>query len=218
MRLNQCAPLEVCSEMNSFPRRRGQLTVVRSSMNALREGFALNYNLQPMGREQAADVSATVVIAPNASLSQSQAIGFMVSISTLGLGIALVFSWLGFWLVLPIAGLELTALGVALWWSMRRNGDREVVDVSDASVTVSFGRVGKGPSSTLTWPRLWTRIVLREGPNRLAPTELQLAYGAQRVTIGRCLTDEDRERLARRLVRLVRSNLAASMCHPVTHT
>jgi uncharacterized membrane protein len=142
----------------------------------------------------------------------------MVSISVVGLGSAVIFSWLGFWMVLPIAGLELTALGTALWWSMRRNGDREVVDIDEENVTISFGRVGEGVHHSLIWPRLWTRIVLRDGPNRLAPTELQLAYGAQRVTIGRCLTDEDRERLALRLDSLVRSNLSASMRHVVART
>ena len=178
----------------------------------------MNYNSAPADSGLGSADRARVVVAPNASLSQSQAIGFMVSISVVGLGIAVIFSWLGFWMVLPIAGLELTALGTALWWSMRRNGDREVVDIDEENVTISFGRVGEGVHHSLIWPRLWTRIVLRDGPNRLAPTELQLAYGAQRVTIGRCLTDEDRERLALRLDSLVRSNLSASMRHVVART
>jgi uncharacterized membrane protein len=53
-------------------------------------------------------------------------------------------------------------------------------------------------------PRAWARVVVVAGPTRLAPKELQLAYGAQRVVIGRDLTDEEREALAVRLKTVIR--------------
>lgn len=171
----------------------------------LREGFRLNYNPHPECDEAPARASACVVIGPNASLTPEQAIWFMASISVVGLSIAVVFALLGFWPVLPIAGLELTALGAALWVSVRRNAYREVVRVSDEHVTVEVGRIGEGATSTVRWPRAWTRIDLRAGANRLAPTELRLAFGAQRVTLAQCLTDEERECLADRLRCLIKA-------------
>ena len=107
----------------------------------LREGFRLHYNPHPSRFDSPAALPARVVIAPNASLRPEQAVWFMVSISAVGLSIALVFMWMGFWPVLPIAGLELTALGAALWVSLRRNAYREVVDVNDGHVIVEMGRV-----------------------------------------------------------------------------
>ncbi len=171
----------------------------------LREGFRLHYNPHPSRNDSPAVLPARVVIAPNASLSPEQAVWFMASISAVGLSIALVFTWMGFWPVLPIAGLELTALGAALWVSLRRNAYREVVDVNDGHVIVEMGRVGEGAVSTICWPRAWTRIDLRAGANRLAPTELWLAFGAQRLRLARCLTDEERECLADRLKSLIKA-------------
>lgn len=165
----------------------------------------MHYNPVSERSVSPATLPARVVIAPNASLSPEQAVWFMVSISVVGLGIALVLALMGFWPVLPIAGLELTALGVALWLSLRGNAYREVVDVDDGFVIVEVGRVGEDARSTHRWPRIWTRIELRCGANRLAPTELWLAYGAQRLQLARCLTDEERECLADRLKRLIKA-------------
>jgi uncharacterized membrane protein len=144
------------------------------------------------------------VIGPNASLSPAQAWLFMAGIATVGLGIALAFALMGFWLILPLAGLELAALGAGLYVSVRRNRYREVVTVAGDAVRVAFGELGRGVQHAVDLPRAWTRVILAPGPTRLAPMELQLAYGAQRVVIGRDLTDEEREALAARLRAVIR--------------
>lgn len=144
------------------------------------------------------------VIGPNASLSPAQAWLFMAGIATVGLGIALAFALMGFWLILPVAGLELAALGAGLYISVKRNRYREVVTVDEGAVKVAFGELGRGVQHAVDLPRAWTRVVLAPGPTRLAPKELQLAYGSQRVVIGRDLTDEEREALAVRLRAVIR--------------
>lgn len=144
------------------------------------------------------------VIGPNASLSPAQAWLFMAGIATVGLGIALAFAFMGFWLIVPLAGLELAALGAGLYISMRRNRYREVVTVAGDTVKVAFGEVGRGVRHAVELPRAWARVVVVPGPTRLAPKQLQLAYGAQRVVIGRDLTDEEREALAVRLKTVIR--------------
>jgi len=191
------------AHFSSWPWRRNLL--LRKGPIPLREGFRLHYNPHPNRFDSPVALPARVVIAPNASLSPEQAVWFMASISAVGLSIALVFACMGFWPVLPIAGLELMALGAALWVSIRGNAYREVVDVNDGHVIVEMGRVGEGARRTCCWPRAWTRIVLRSGANRLAPTELWLAFGAQRLQLARCLTDEERECLADRLKSLIKA-------------
>lgn len=144
------------------------------------------------------------MIGPNASLTASQAVLFMVGISAVSLTIAIAFAILGFWPIVPLAGLELAALGVALYVSVRRNAYREVVTVGEQTVEVAFGRIGQGPQRTVDFPRPWTRVVLEPGATALAPTRLLLASGACRVEIGQCLTDEERAALAVRLKGVVR--------------
>lgn len=144
-----------------------------------------------------------LVIGPNASLSVRQAWLFMAATVMLGFGIAVGMAVQGFWLILPFAGLELSALGVALYVSVRRNAYREVIRFDGEQLTVAFGAVGRGIGGTVSLPRAWTQVRLEAGAHRHAPTGLMLCSSGQRVQLARCLTDEERERLYRRLQELL---------------
>ena len=148
-------------------------------------------------------VSTRLVIGPNASLSGVQAVRFFAATSAVCMGIAAVFAWAGFWPVLPFAGLELAALGAALWVVQRRNRYREVLRFEGDRIIAEFGMAGAGAHATCSWPRGLTRVWLEAGPHAHSPTRLVLACGAQRMTVGGCLTDEERRCLAARLKELV---------------
>ena len=149
-------------------------------------------------------VITRLVIGPNASLSVAQAWGFMGLMCAVGLGIAAAFAARGLWPILPFAGLELAALGAALWVTQRRNRYREVISFTDTSIQIEFGTLGQGAYATAELPRAWTRVSVVAGPYRNSPTRLCLDYAGQRITIGRCLTDEERERLGARIRQLLR--------------
>src|SRR5262249_191277 len=145
-----------------------------------------------------------VVIGPNASLSQAQAWAFMGWMCVVGFGIAAVFAVKGFWPILPFAGLELAALGAALWVTQRRNRYREVISVTEDQVRGDIGMIGQGSLAGVEMPRAWTQVRVADGPHRNSPTRLTLEYCGQRVAIGACLTDEERSRLAVRLREMLR--------------
>jgi uncharacterized membrane protein len=144
-----------------------------------------------------------LMIGPNASLTVGQAWLFFCLMAATGLGIAGLMALRGLWPVLPFAGLELGALGLALYVSVRRNGYREVIRMSEDAVHVEFGMLGRGASATVSLSRGWTRAVLEPGSHRNAPSRLLLHSAGQQVEIGRCLTDEEREQLHRRLQELL---------------
>ncbi|MGH8481354.1 MAG: DUF2244 domain-containing protein [Nevskiaceae bacterium] len=148
-------------------------------------------------------VSTRLVIGPNASLSPRQALLFFSGMCLICLGIAAAFAVQGYWPVLPFAGLELLALGVALVVVLRRNRYREVLRFEGGRVRLECGRVGQGASVSSEWPRSSLRVWLESGPNPSSPTQLVLACGPQRTTIGGCLTDAERAALARRLKELI---------------
>lgn len=149
-------------------------------------------------------VVTRLVIGPNASLGPRQAWGFMGLICAVGLGIAAMFAVRGFWPILPFAGLELAALGAALWVTQRRNRYREVLSFGENSIRIEFGLVGAGAYASVELPRAWTRVSLCRGPHLTSPTSLGLEYCGQRVELGRCLTDEERSRLCARIRELLR--------------
>lgn len=145
--------------------------------------------------------STRLVVGPNASLSDAQALGFFAGLCAICLLIGGVFASLGFWPVLPFAGLELAAVGAALWVVTRRNRYREVMRFEGGRFRAEFGMLGRGARVTFEWPRHLTRAWLqRDGRG---DTHLVLACGAQRVTVGECLTEAERASLARRLKQLI---------------
>ena len=145
------------------------------------------------------------VLGPNASLSVRGAWAFMVWVSLATLGAATWCAVHGFWPVLPFAGLELAAVGWALVVSMRRNRYREVVSFERERVRIEFGVAGQGAAAHVELPRAWTRAwIERDADRRHAPTRLVLGSSGQRVIVGRCLTDEEREALAARFGTLLK--------------
>lgn len=119
--------------------------------------------------------------------------------SVVSLGIAALFALQGFWPILPFAGLELAILGLALVVSLKRNRYREVIVFDGNRVRVECGMTGEGARLAVDWTRSSTRVLLEQGIHRNDPTTLSLNNGSRRLTLGRCLTDEDRELLAARL-------------------
>jgi len=151
----------------------------------------------------ASPVNTRLVIGPNASLTGPQARLFFGSLCAVGFGIAAGFAALGYWPILPFAGLELVAVGAALWVVLQRNRYREVLRFDGGVLRVEFGMTGSGPSATCEWPQRMTRVLLERGEHSTSPTRLVLSCGGQRLTLGTCLTDAERERLAARLRELV---------------
>jgi uncharacterized membrane protein len=148
-------------------------------------------------------VDTRLVIGPNASMSSRQAKLFMGMMCAVSFSIAGMFAMLGFWPILPFAGLELLALGAALTFSLRRNRYREVVSFDGAAIRVEVGELGRGIGSRVDLSRSRTRVLLERGPYRNSPTRLLLSSGGKRLELGRCLTDDERGRLAARMRELI---------------
>ncbi|MDB5973227.1 MAG: hypothetical protein JWQ90_5677 [Hydrocarboniphaga sp.] len=148
-----------------------------------------------------------IVIGPNASLDFRGAVWFLGSLGALALTVAMVCFFIGFWPVLPFAGAELMAVTAAVWVSLRRNRYREVLSLDESRLRIEFGLAGVqgrgGATSSVDFPRPWVRVVIETGSRRHDPSRLLLCCSGQRVEIGRCLTDEERQALAARLKELI---------------
>ena len=127
----------------------------------------------------------------------------MGMLGTLSLAIGSFFALQGFWPILPFAGLELAAVGLALAHSLRCNAYREVVSFEAATIVIAFGMAGRGAGAKLRLARSGTRVLLEAGPYRNSPTRLRLSCSGQTVELGHCLTDAERERIAVRMRELI---------------
>jgi len=142
-----------------------------------------------------------IELAPNCSLTPQGARLFVGGLAAVTFGIAIFFAAQGLWPILPFAGLEIGLLAWAVWASLRRGAEREVILVSDAEVVVE--RRGPSGSRRTVFPRHWARVTLR-GPLRAQHlSRLTIESHGRACEVGRFLTDDERLRLAARLERLV---------------
>jgi uncharacterized membrane protein len=143
-----------------------------------------------------------LIVGPNASLTGTQAILFMLWMCVLSFGIAAVFAWRGYWMVFPFAGLEMLALGAGLWWSLRGNAYREVITLDGDRLRIEIGR--RRPEHCWDFPLAWTRLQF-EPETPAGHSRLWLTYAGARCQIGACLGEDDRVALARRIRELLAS-------------
>ena len=143
---------------------------------------------------------------PNSSLTPRAAAFFYGSLVAILLGIALGCAALGFWPVLPFAGLELAVLYWAVTWVLRRAEAREYIRVDDASVLVEkCARDRRGGTSRVEYAfqRQWTQLELRAGNPAHWPSRLLFRSRGRSVEIGAFLTDGERRGLKDRLAEVL---------------
>jgi uncharacterized membrane protein len=144
---------------------------------------------------------ATIVIAPNCSLSVRGAVLFFLIACVPCFGIAGVLTYLGFWPVLPFAGLEMLLLGVALRLSLARRHHHQTIVVSESDVAVQ-STIGK-IHSEVVFPRHWAQVKLRRSPSRLHPSRLVIESHGRQCAVGDFLTEEERRGLYGKLNGLI---------------
>lgn len=140
---------------------------------------------------------------PNCSLTPRAATLFFLGIVAVSLGVAGSFAAAGYWPILPFAGLELLALGLALRWSMRHGRTREYICVDERRVRIR--KAGVNRLREYEFARPWTRVELRRPASPNWPSRLLLSSMGRSVEIGAFLTEDERDGLKQRLDELLRA-------------
>ena len=80
-----------------------------------------------------------IVVKPNHSATWRHNLWLLAALAVPSLGAGIAFALLGAWPILPLAGLELTALGGALYWVNWKLEYRHVIRLTDELVTIDKG-------------------------------------------------------------------------------
>ena len=144
----------------------------------------------------------TITLAPHCSLTGRQAMTFFLLTCAGAFGLALYFTLQGFWPILPFAGLEMAALGIALKLSFRRRNQQQLIVLSEDEVRI-VSRGIRGCRSEVVFPRHWAQVKLRAAIVRSHPSRLTIESMGRVCEVGPFLTEEDRRGLARRLAVLI---------------
>jgi len=116
--------------------------------------------------------------------------GFALFSACLSLGLAL----MGAWLVVPFTGLELLALGAALYVNACGVRQREVVRLSPESVQIQRGR--RGPEQEFRFHPGWARVDLQRDPRGCWPSRLFIGSHGRSVELAGALPEPERHALA----------------------
>lgn len=145
------------------------------------------------------DVQYRFILRPNRSLSWQGARIFFYSLCLISMFIAVGLTWLGFWLVLPFAGLEMLALGGGLYVVSQRCHQCEVISITAEAICIEKGRNRLEQQWLLE--RIWARVVLEHCPRHWYPSRLLICSHGRTVEIGKFLNENERLGLARELHR-----------------
>lgn len=142
-----------------------------------------------------------LVIEPNRSMSWQTLVSLYVLMVFVSLVIGLAYFHIGLTLVLPFCGLEMLALGAALYVTSWRGSIREVITVDARSVAVESGR--DKPVARHEFQRSWTKVILERPSTSWHPSRLLIGSHGRQIEVGQFLNEEERRGLAEVLSKII---------------
>jgi len=143
------------------------------------------------GREStAAGGSVWWLLKRNCSIAPRQLLAFYASFCGLTLAIGAIFWLEGALLVLPFAGVELLAVGAALFAYARHASDHETIRLHSGRLLVQ--RLNGSKLEEVEFAPDWVRVEPRRGDRSL----IELSGQGRRITVGRYVRPELRRQLA----------------------
>lgn len=133
---------------------------------------------------------------PNCSLTRTERDRVFWGIATVTLLVASVFSWLGYWLILPFAGIEVGVLAWAFAALGSNAGDYESIRIRGDEILIERRHGDHLESRTLNGK--WVKLVL-VGARPGGKVKLALRSCGRETELGAYLTDEARLELAKAL-------------------
>lgn len=137
------------------------------------------------------------ILSANRSLTRRQVALFLAVTAVAMMAIALAFSALGLWLVLPFSGLEWLILYWAFRWNLESGRLREVLTIGEAEVLLEQGR--DRPEHVHRFHRVWLAMEWVASEYRGHPGRLTLRSHGKQVELGSFLPEPERQGLYREL-------------------
>ncbi|MBB3046897.1 putative membrane protein [Litorivivens lipolytica] len=133
-----------------------------------------------------------LILQPNCSADWQMNRQIILAVGLVSAVVALGFAAIGAWLILPFAGLEMLALGSALYWVNRHQHHRHILWLEQGLLRIEKGY--RWPSQSWQWPV--EEVALHVSDDDLSsPLCISLCQGSSQVEIGEFLTREDSQQL-----------------------
>lgn len=148
-----------------------------------------------------------IVARPNNSLSPENSLKLMMVLAIIAFVVALGFTHIGAWLVLPFAGLELAAFAYAFYYIYLHSSDYESIAIEEDKIIVEKRNFKE--TSVTEFQRYWTQVHVRDVTNKkglAGKNGLFISSRGKEVEFGKYfIDDEQRVTLARELKQKLQS-------------
>lgn len=138
--------------------------------------------------------SVRLVLTPNCSISWRNLVIFYIVNCVVLLAIGLFFTLQGLWLVLPFSGLEMLALGSALYLTARKVYRQEVITLDRRHTRIEKGIRQVVESWQFDTP--WIRLIDEQPGGESRRRRLVLGSHGNYVEVGDFLDNPEKDRLA----------------------
>ena len=145
-----------------------------------------------------------IVAKPNHSSSWRNNLWILAAVAVPSLGAALAFTFLGAWPILPFAGLELLALGGALYYVNWKLQYRHVITLDDQIVRIDKGHYA--PRRSWEFTRAESNLAVTPEQHPWEGPALAVHDREQTVSVGEFLNREDSLQLLSLLKIALRTN------------
>lgn len=137
------------------------------------------------------DDEAVIVLRPSRSMNWKQNKAVVLVVAAVVGSVAVPMAFLGFWPVLPFAGLEVAALWYALYLTQRKLMVAEKLTIRQTEICIERGI--ESVDESLVIPRQWSRLCYRKSEEFFDIGELSIRWHANRALIARSLGEAGRE-------------------------
>jgi uncharacterized membrane protein len=141
-------------------------------------------------------------LSPNRSATWQQTKMLIIGFTCFVISIATVWSLVGAWLILPFAGIEVSALALVMYLVSKATYQWEEVVVDDKTIVISSSK-----GAVLTFARTYTHLFYIEDKQDRRIPKLVFTTPHAKCEIGTFLNEEDKTQLAKHL-----SNAGVVIC------
>lgn len=136
-----------------------------------------------------------LIMSPNRSMSWQTNKKILIALFVVNMSIAASWAWMGAWMVLPFAGLEVLLVGIGMYYVSWKLSFKEILLVEEQSLILQKGVYF--PKQEWRWQRDQTRLLRQESRYRLSAPTLKLQYLNQQEEIGQFLNRQEKKQVRR---------------------
>jgi len=134
-----------------------------------------------------------IILSPNKSMTWETNKKILMAMFAVAMIIGISFASIGAWMILPFAGIEVTIVGVGMYYVCWKLNFKQTITLEAESFTVQKGVYF--PKQEWQWQASQTYLLKQPSRYRMSPPTLYLKHLNQKIEIGEFLNRTDKKEL-----------------------